>query len=238
MTTFAYVRVLTQIQTDHGISLRTQQEKIAAYAKLNDLDIDHIFMESAVSGGVPLAKRPEGQKLMARLKPHDVVICVRLDRIFRSNLDALQTAELFRKKKCELHLLDMNGNILGNGTSQLFFSMLSALGQWERQLIGERIRESKASMRQRGIHQGGKYTPFGFKIGKDKKLMKVPEEQKAIRAMVRYRKKGKSWQRIVEEIEQRYGYSLSLSGVKKMVLRNNPELAGWYRGQSNKSKAA
>jgi len=235
MSCFAYIRVSTTSQADNGISLDTQKQKIEAYAKLNDLKIDHVFVESAVSGGVPLAKRPEGKKLLVRLKPHDIVICVRLDRIFRSNLDALQTAELFKKKECELHLLDMNGNILGNGTSQLFFSMLSALGQWERQLIGERIRESKANMRKNNIWQGGKHVPFGYEVQEDRTLKPIPAEQKAIRRMVAMRKKGAAWQAITDEINSKHGFNLSLSGIKKIVLRDYPELSG--RGKHIKKQS-
>jgi putative DNA-invertase from lambdoid prophage Rac len=42
---------------------------------------------------VPLADRPEGGRLLAAVRPGDVVITSRLDRAFRSAADALMTLE-------------------------------------------------------------------------------------------------------------------------------------------------
>ena len=56
---------------------------------MNGLTTDKVFVERGVSGSKPLADRPEGGKLLAQLKPGDVVITPKLDRMFRSALDAL-----------------------------------------------------------------------------------------------------------------------------------------------------
>ena len=42
------------------------------------------FVEAGVSGSVPLAERPEGKRLLEVVKPGDVVITPKLDRMFRS----------------------------------------------------------------------------------------------------------------------------------------------------------
>ncbi len=51
--------------------------------------LDKVFVERAVSGARPLDERKEGAALLAALKPGDTIICPRLDRMFRSALDAL-----------------------------------------------------------------------------------------------------------------------------------------------------
>ncbi|WP_161491329.1 MULTISPECIES: recombinase family protein [Bradyrhizobium] len=44
--------------------------------------VDEFFIEGGVSGSVPLANRPEGQRLLAALQAGDVIITAKLDRTF------------------------------------------------------------------------------------------------------------------------------------------------------------
>ena len=77
------------MQADEGESLDVQQRTIAGYAQMHGLAIEHVFVERGVSGSKPLADRPQGAALLAAIKPGDVVITPKLDRMFRSALDAL-----------------------------------------------------------------------------------------------------------------------------------------------------
>jgi DNA invertase Pin-like site-specific DNA recombinase len=71
-----------------GPSAATQRT-IAGYATMHGLTIDKVFVERGVSGSKPLGDRPQGAALLEALKPGDVVITPKLDRMFRSALDAL-----------------------------------------------------------------------------------------------------------------------------------------------------
>ena len=51
--------------------------------------MDKVFVERGVSGSKPLGERPQGAALLAALKPDDIVITPKLDRMFRSALDVL-----------------------------------------------------------------------------------------------------------------------------------------------------
>jgi DNA invertase Pin-like site-specific DNA recombinase len=51
--------------------------------------LDEVVVEEGVSGPVPVAERPKGGALFAALRKGDVVIAPKLDRLFRSALDAL-----------------------------------------------------------------------------------------------------------------------------------------------------
>jgi hypothetical protein len=46
-----------------------------------------------------------------------VLIASKLDRMFRSALDALQATELLKYRGVALHLIDLGGDIAGNGLS-------------------------------------------------------------------------------------------------------------------------
>jgi putative DNA-invertase from lambdoid prophage Rac len=67
---------------------------------------------------VPLADRTEGQRLLAALEPGDVIIAAKLDRAFRSASDALGTLEQLTVDKIALHMIDLGGDITGNGIFQ------------------------------------------------------------------------------------------------------------------------
>jgi DNA invertase Pin-like site-specific DNA recombinase len=51
------------------------------------------FHRPGISGGMPLGKRPAGKRLLEIVRPGDIVIAARMDRCFRSALDALETIE-------------------------------------------------------------------------------------------------------------------------------------------------
>jgi putative DNA-invertase from lambdoid prophage Rac len=212
MSVYAYCRVSTAVQAEDGESLGVQERKIEGYAAMHDLKVDQVFVERGVSGGKPLGDRPEGAKLLALLKSGDVVIAAKLDRVFRSALDALQTCEAFRKRGIALHLLDLGGDVTGNGIAGLFMKIASAFADFERERIAERIRDVKADQRARGRYLGGS-VPFGYRV-EGEALVEVPEQQAAIRTMRDLREQGKSLRAIVSEVEARHGFKVSHMLVK------------------------
>jgi DNA invertase Pin-like site-specific DNA recombinase len=180
MTTYGYVRVSTQRQADEGESLAVQRRQIGGYATMIGVEAPKFFIEEGVSGTKPLGERPAGQGLLANLQRGDIIICAKLDRMFRSALDALQMVQAFKDKGVHLHLIDLGGDVAGNGISKLFFTIISAVAEAERDRIVQRILDVKSDQKRRGRHLGGS-RPFGFKIGEDGSLIEVEAEQAAIR---------------------------------------------------------
>jgi putative DNA-invertase from lambdoid prophage Rac len=120
MATYGYCRVSTLRQASEGESLDVQRRQIEGYAHMHGLVVDELVVEEGVSGSVPVVERPKGGALFAKLIKGDVVIAPKLDRLFRSALDALVTVEDLRQRGVGLHLLDLGGDISGNGLSKLF----------------------------------------------------------------------------------------------------------------------
>jgi putative DNA-invertase from lambdoid prophage Rac len=237
MSTFAYLRVSTAAQAADGESLGAQQRKLEGYAAMHDLTIDEVFVERGVSGGTPIARRPEGARLLERLQPGDVVVATKLDRVFRSALDALQTCEAFRKQGVSLHLLDLGGDVTGNGIAALFMKVASAFADFERERISERIADVKRDQRDRGLFLGG-HVPFGSrKVDKDgvAYLEPEPEQQAAIRTM-RELAGSASLRQIAAAVRERHGIALSYVTVRAVLAREpepepdtdiSPELREW-----------
>src|SRR5215210_6860024 len=154
MAVYAYTRVSTGRQADEGESLGAQQRRVDGYAQMNDLRVDRHFVERGVSGSVPLAERPQGGALLDLVKPGDVIITPKLDRCFRSALDALDVLQKLKERGVSLHMIDLGGDVTGNGISKLLFTILSAVAEAERDRIRERITDVKRDQRQRGRYLG------------------------------------------------------------------------------------
>jgi putative DNA-invertase from lambdoid prophage Rac len=216
MAVYGYVRVSTAQQADEGESLDVQRRKIEGYALMLGLTLDRVFVERGVSGARPLAERAAGAELLAALRPGDVVVTAKLDRMFRSALDALGVLGDLRDKNVSLHMIDLGGDVTGNGISKLVFTILSAVAEAERDRIRERIGDVKADQRQRGRFLGG-YRPFGYKIGANGELMEDPDEQAIIRRAVELRATGASLRAIAERIEAEKGTRISHPTVARIL---------------------
>ncbi len=90
------------------------------------------FVEHGESGSVPLADRPEGQRLLTAAGKGDVIITAKLDRAFRSAADALAVLEEFKDQGIALHMIDLGGDVTGNGISKMVFTILAAVAEGER----------------------------------------------------------------------------------------------------------
>jgi DNA invertase Pin-like site-specific DNA recombinase len=193
-----------------------QQRKIEGRALELGQQITRVYVERGVSGSKPLEDRPQGRLLLAAVKPGDTVIASKLDRMFRSATDALRVLERFKRQRVSLVLLDMGGDVTGDGITRLVFTILSAVAAFERERIQERIREAKADQRRRLRHLGGS-RPFGYKVAPDGDLEPVEREQQAIRRMVTMAGKGASLRAIAGDAASRYGLEVSHMAVKRVL---------------------
>jgi putative DNA-invertase from lambdoid prophage Rac len=202
MAIYGYCRVSTLKQANEGESLDVQRRQIEGYADMHGLTLADVLIEEGVSGSVPVEERPIGGQLFAKLQRGDIVIAAKLDRLFRSALDALKVVESLRDRGVKLHLLDLGGDIAGNGISKLFLTIAAAFAEAERDRIRERIGQAKADQKARGRFLGGD-APFGFEVGADGALVSIEAQQEAIREIVALRAQGRSLRAIRDEMRRR-----------------------------------
>ncbi len=215
MAIYGYARVSTTRQADEGESLDVQQRTITGYAMIHGFVVDRIFVERGVSGSKPLSDRPEGASLLSALRAGDVVITAKLDRMFRSALDALEVLSKLKKAGVSLHMIDLGGDVTANGISKLVFTILSAVAEAERDRIRERVTTVKADQRARGRYLGGKI-PFGYSLTDDGGLAEDPVQQVAILRMRELRDAGTPLRAIAEAMRQE-GHQMSHEGAKKII---------------------
>jgi len=211
-------------QVEQGESLDTQQVRIQQWAALHQLgDIEEFYIEKGVSGSKPLDQREEGGRLLSNVVKGDVIVACRLDRVFRSALNALEMIEQLREKGVHLHLIDLNGDVMGEGLSRLFLTIIAAVAEQERVRIAERITDVKRQQRSLGKFLGGKRR-FGYQVDDNGYEVEDVKEQVVIKDIVNMRSQGKTYDAIVSEVADK-GFPLSRGGIFKIYNRYKDAMA-------------
>lgn len=201
----AYARVSSLDQgAPEKVSIPEQLKRCRAIAELRGDKVDRYefltFVDRGVSGSVPLHKRPGGIDMLARAHKGDCIVAAKLDRIFRSAADALNTIEALKKKGIDLIIADIGIDpVAGEGVAKFFFSILAVTAQFERERIYERTQEGRRHKRARGGHTGGT-APFGYWIqgsGRSAILVRNEDEQ---RHMCRARALNNDCDRTIRQI--------------------------------------
>ena len=109
-----YIRVSTQEQSQQGVSLAAQEERLQAYCLMAGLEVAKIIREEGISGSKPLADRPGGRELLALVHTKKVkhIVALKLDRLFRDAADALNQSRTWDKAGVAFHLVDMGARLL------------------------------------------------------------------------------------------------------------------------------
>lgn len=172
-----YTRVSTDEQRRNGQSIGAQKEQLYEYCAKNDLNILEYYEDNGFSGGT--LKRPAFQKLLKDLRPNEVVLTCRLDRLTRSTVDGLSVINEWNDKnigvKC-IHDLDID-TTTANG--KLILTVLLGLAANEREHASERINETFANKKKLGEPCSG-CCALGYKV-EPKKVVVVPEEAKMVK---------------------------------------------------------
>ncbi len=205
MKAVGYCRVSSQEQIE-GTSLKSQEDQIRAYAAMKGLDLGAVLVDAGVSGGKPLAGRPEGARLAEMVESGEVqaVIITKLDRGFRSASDCLNNVEAWECRGVSLHILNLGGTTIDTSTptGKFFITVMAGAAELERNLIRERCNEGRKIRKAQGCRVGE--IPFGFSLAADgKTLLKCGEEQEAITLALDLRMQGYSASGIAAELNRR-----------------------------------
>lgn len=128
--TFAYCRVSTVDQTtDNQV-----REIAAAGFVVNPKRV----IEETVSGSVVAMERAGFARLVDRLEAGDVLIVTKLDRLGRNAMDVHATVERLEADGIRVHCLALGGVDLTSPAGKMTMGVLSAVAEFERDLLIER----------------------------------------------------------------------------------------------------
>jgi DNA invertase Pin-like site-specific DNA recombinase len=112
--------------------------------------------------------RIELQKAMDALRPGDVFIVYKLDRLARSTIKLISTLDEIKKRGSEF--VSLNDSIdTSTAAGKAFFGMLAVFAEFERNVIVERTKTGLAASRARG-RNGGRSKTDRRKVEKALKL--------------------------------------------------------------------
>ena len=132
---FGYARVSTETQ-----NLNRQLDALKKYG------VAHIYNEKMTG---TKRERPELEKMLDRMTEGDTVVIESLSRLGRSTKDLIELVDLFHQR--QVNLVSFKESIDTNTpTGKLLFTLMSAIAQFERDVIADRTREGLKSARARG----------------------------------------------------------------------------------------
>ncbi|MBF0344550.1 MAG: recombinase family protein [Nitrospirae bacterium] len=141
MKTAGYVRVSRNEQTNEGISLENQAQKIRQYCQLNELELTSIITDAGLSGKT--TNRPGLTELLHLLKTKKVqaVVVYKLDRLSQKVLDTLTIIEMFDKVNVAFHSTTEKIDT-SSAMGHFLLNVTASLAQMERDLISERTADA------------------------------------------------------------------------------------------------
>ena len=232
----AYVRVSTQEQKLHGLSLDAQKMKLTEYAEGHNMRIVGWYVDEGVSGRKLIRKRPELQRMIqdAEAGKFDRIIFIKLDRFFRSVAEYHECMKriapvVWSTTEEDYDLTTANGRMLVN--------MKLTIAELEADQTGERIKivnEYKVQTGQPLV--GDSSQPFGFKNAVDpttgrKKVIKDPEYKEVVEDLLAFLFRHQSKRKAVTYLQTKHHVSLLYKTITALV--ENPMLCGEYRGNPN-----
>ena len=201
--------IYTRKSTEHNLdlefnSLDAQREACEAYVKSQAHEGWRLVPDRYDDGGLSGASldRPALQNLLADVGAGRITIVVvyKVDRLTRSLADFAKLVELFDQHGVSFVSITQSFNTTSS-MGRLTLNVLLSFAQFEREVIGERVRDKIAASKRKGLWVGGP-VPLGYRCI-DKKLEIVPEEAEAVRTIfTRYLELG-STGALLAELDRR-----------------------------------
>src|SRR6202043_733172 len=128
--------------------------------------------------------RPAMQQLLADLTAGrlDTVVVYKIDRLTRSLTDFAKIVEILDTKDASFVSVTQQFNTT-TSMGRLTLNVLLSFAQFEREVIGERIRDKIAASKRKGMWMGG-VPPLGYRA-QDRKLVIVESEAEIVRLIFR-----------------------------------------------------
>ena len=231
----AYVRVSSQEQKLHGLSIEAQKQKLIEYAEKHNLKIVEWYVDEGVSATRPIAKRPELQRMVydAQKGRFKRIIFIKLDRFFRSVAEYHACMKLIEPV---IWTATEEKYDLSNANGRAFVNMKLTIAELEADTTGERIMIVNDYKVKSGMPLGGtRCMPFCYAVepvcegSKTKHLVKRNEE--IMNDLIAHVMVNKSIRGGMTYINNKYGISLRYNAVAN-VLRNTM-IYGSYKGNPN-----
>lgn len=163
--------VYTRKSSEEGLemefnSLDAQREACEAYIASQKPEgwilVRDRYDDGGVSGGT--LERPALRRLLLDVENGlvDVVVVYKIDRLSRSLMDFAKLVDIFEANQVTFVSVTQSFNTT-TSMGRLTLNILLSFAQFEREVIGERIRDKFAASRRKGMWMGG-HPPLGYEV--------------------------------------------------------------------------
>lgn len=227
-----YIRVSSQEQKLHGISLDAQIDKLTEYAKTHNLKIVEWYKDEGVSGRKLIKNRPELQRMLndAHARKFDRIIFIKLDRFFRS---VAEYHECMKYIDPVIWTATEEKYDLSTANGRAFVNMKLTIAELEADQTGERIKivndyKVKTGQPLTGSQNQG----FGYMVQKDsngiKRVVKDPETAPIVEDYINNFITHQNKMQACLYVKSKYNKEIGYNTLSKLLY--DPKIYGSYRG--------
>jgi site-specific DNA recombinase len=220
--------IYTRKSSEEGLdqefnSLQAQREACEAFINSQRHEgwvcLPALYDDGGFSGAT--MERPALQRLLADITAGrvDTVVVYKIDRLTRSLADFAKIVEILDARGASFVSVTQQFNTT-TSMGRLTLNVLLSFAQFEREVIGERIRDKIAASKKKGMWMGG-VPPLGYRV-EDHKLVVIDSEAETVRAIFRRYAELGSVRLLKQELEARGINSKAWTSASGRIIGGKP----------------
>lgn len=230
-----YIRVSSQEQKLHGLSLSAQKDTLLRYAEKHGLKIVDWYEDEGISGRKLIRRRPALQRMLndAKVGKFDRIIFIKLDRYFRSVAEYYECQKILEANNVTWTATEEKYD-LTTANGRYWVTQKLAMAEYEADQTGERISlVNEYKIRTGQPLTGAQSLGLAFTVGRDEKtglknVIPDPETKELVTDLINHFLIYQSVAGTVSHINNKYGTKYEYQTVKRVL--TDTKLWGHYRG--------